>query len=46
MWLILLGRAELDSATIGETLGLILEYEVDIAGARQQLTRRTSAAAS
>jgi MoxR-like ATPase len=35
--LLLLGRAELDRATLEETLNLILKYEGDIARAREQL---------
>jgi MoxR-like ATPase len=34
--LVLLGKAELDRATIEETLNLILKYEGDIARAREQ----------
>ena len=42
--LILLGRAELDSATIEDTLSLILKYEGDITRAREQLAQLASAA--
>jgi MoxR-like ATPase len=44
--LVLLGRAELDRATLEETLNLILKYEGDISRAREDLDALATVAAS